>query len=200
MLICDTYSFGTLQLITEGKDGGKMVLKGKFGEAEVFNRNNRRYARPTLEREINNLQPQINERRLVGELDHPTKPIVSYQNASHLITELYMEGNEVMGTMELLNTPMGLIAQQLVRDGVKIGVSSRALGTLKPISEGKSEVGDDLKMVCWDIVADPSCVGAMPTLLENVQNDILSPYITQYSQLEKERIYIMALREAINKK
>lgn len=197
MLIRDTYSFGELQLINESADG-KMVMRGLFGEAEVVNRNKRVYSRKTLANEVERLQTVINERRFLGELDHPPTPIVNLANASHLITELYMEGDKVMGTMEILNTPAGKIAQDLVRDGVKIGVSSRATGSLRPISEGKMAVGDDLSIKCWDIVADPSCIGANPVLNEGLT--IMESYQEDFEKYRNEQIYIQALKDALNKK
>jgi len=199
MLLIDTYSLNGLTVLKESKSNGKTVLRGKFGEAEKVNRNRRKYSLADVKREVAALQESIRARTLVGELDHPTTATVSYKNASHLITELYMEGNNIMGEMEILTTPMGLIAEALIRDGVKIGVSSRALGTVTSLQEGTLQVGSDLKYICWDIVADPSCVGANPMLVENVTNNLIDEYRLKLPELRKERVYIQALKESFIK-
>lgn len=197
MLITDVCSFGSLSVLEESSKSGNMVLTGLLAEAEVFNRNNRKYSRDILEREVGRLQNLIQERKFVGELDHPSSPTVNLKNAACLITELCMEGNKVIGNVELLNTPAGKVAQDLVRDGVRIGMSSRATGSLIPIEEGKFRVGENLTIMCWDIVADPSCVGANPTLMEGACILESVEYGTKYNKYREEQVYIQFLREAL---
>lgn len=174
-----------------------MVLTGLLAEAEVFNRNNRRYPYGVLSKEVNRLQESIKGRKLIGELDHPSSPTVNLKNAACVITELYMDGNKVLGNVELLNTPAGKVAQDLVNDGIVFGMSSRATGTLIPLAEGMTEVGDNLMVVCWDIVADPSCVGANPTLSESKCILESVEYGERFIKYREEQVYIHFLREAL---
>ncbi len=164
-LIIDFYQLGSVHVLSESKDDGTMKIRGVYGKAEEFNNNNRRYPKTILEREINKLLPLVNESRLLGELDHPETATVKLTNAAHLVTKLYWQGNTLFGESKLLNTPAGKVAQQLLKDGVKLGVSSRGLGSLTECREfpGKLEVNEDYKMVTFDLVADPSTKGAFPS-------------------------------------
>jgi hypothetical protein len=127
--------------------------------ADAVNQNGRIYPRSILEREVENYQKFIRERRALGELDHPTASVVNLQNASHLVTEVRWEGDAVLGVIELLSTPMGKIAQSLVEDGVKLGISSRGVGSTKPHGE-YDMVDDDFMLLCFDLVSEPSTSGA----------------------------------------
>lgn len=138
---------------------GKIILKGVLQRADVKNQNNRIYPRSILERELKNYQVLINERRALGELDHPNESVVELKNVSHLVTRLWWEGNDVLGEVELLNTPMGKIAQSLVESGVKLGISSRAVGSVNE-QNGVSTVQNDLTFCAFDLVGDPSTKGA----------------------------------------
>lgn len=141
------------------KNGGKIVLKGTLQHAEVVNQNGRIYPRVILEREFRNYQKFIRERRALGECDHPDSSTVSLQSVSHLITEARMEGDVVKGSVELLDTPMGKLAQTLVESGVTLGISSRGVGSTK--KEGDHVVvQDDFQLIALDLVSDPSCPGA----------------------------------------
>ena len=126
MLLVESNCFllDATNIISENRSKGQMVLRGVFQRADEVNANQRIYRKPILEREVEKLQPLVNENRLLGELDHPESEIVSLSNASHMITGLSWQGNDVIGECTLLNTPKGLTAQTLVRDGVKIGVRS----------------------------------------------------------------------------
>jgi hypothetical protein len=115
---------------------------------------------------MKNYEVLIKERRSLGQLDHPEVSLVELSDVSHLITEIHWQGNEIYGTLELLNTPKGKIAQELISSGVKVGISSRAVGSLKESSEG-SIVQDDCTWICWDLVSDSSCQGAYMTLKES---------------------------------
>jgi len=166
--IQDVFIIQNLKILNEGKSG-PLKVRGIFQRADEANSNLRIYPQKVLESAVKSLNEAIKERRLVGELDHPTYDMVKLSNASHLITNLWMEGKEVIGEAEILPTPAGKVVQGLIEGGVKIGISSRGMGTL---SEGKSNfktVNEDFKLVTFDIVADPSTRGAYPALAESKQ-------------------------------
>ena len=146
------------------KNGG-MILTGKLQEAEVQNGNGRVYPRKILEREMKNYMMLIKESRALGELDHPDDSVINLKNASHMVTDAWWDGNNVMGKVKVLNTPSGKILQQLVNDGVKLGISSRALGSVNE-SDGKTMVQEDLQLICFDFVSEPSTPNAYMALQE----------------------------------
>jgi len=202
-LLRDVYSFGQLQVLSESTANSPMRVRGLFQEAETVNGNKRRYPTKLLEREIKKLGSVLSERRLVGELDHPSDEVVHLTNASHLITGLQMEGNKVIGEAEILNTPSGKVLQELLKAGVKIGISSRAVGGLTFNNDDECyEVNDNLRMITWDMVSDPSCQGAFPGLMENKQslNEHTSKAIEEVKNLTAERIYIKRLEQSLRKK
>jgi len=167
MLLQDVRLLDKLQVISENTGSGKcMKVRGIFQRADEANSNGRIYPKKVLENAINNLIEAVQERRCVGELDHPTYDMVKLSNASHIITKLWFEGNEVYGEAEILSTPAGKVVESLIKDGIRIGVSSRGMGTL---SEGKGHkiVNEDFKLLTFDIVADPSTRGAFPSLAES---------------------------------
>lgn len=168
-LLEDVFIIENLQVLNEGRGNGPMKIRGCFQRADEANNNKRIYRRPLLEREINKLADAMSERRLLGELDHPQHDSVKLSNVSHLITALSMKGNEVIGEAEILNTPSGKVAQALIEGGVKIGVSSRGMGTVTEELDGKRYVNEDFKLITWDIVADPSTRGAYPGLTESTE-------------------------------
>jgi len=140
-------------------NNGKIVLRGIMQRADAVNQNGRIYPRAILEREVENYQKFVRERRALGELDHPTASVVNLQNASHIVTEIRWEGDAVVGSIELLSTPMGKIAQSLVQDGVKLGISSRGVGSTS--QQGDYDmVEDDFMLLCFDLVSEPSTSGA----------------------------------------
>lgn len=140
-------------------NGGKIVLRGIMQRADAVNQNGRIYPRSVLEREVENYQKFVRERRALGELDHPTASVVNLQNASHIVTDIHWEGDAVVGSIELLSTPMGKIAQALVEDGVKLGISSRGVGSTR--QQGDYDmVEDDFMLLCFDLVSEPSTSGA----------------------------------------
>jgi len=202
-LLRDVFSFGELQILSEGKAGGPMRVRGLFQEAHKKNGNKRIYERNLLEREIGKLQPVLAERRLIGELDHPKDEVVHLTNASHVITGLHMEGNKVIGEAELLNTPAGKVLQELVKAGVKIGISSRAVGGLTYDADKDAYVvNENLRLITWDMVSDPSCQGAFPGLMENQQvlSETTEKAAEEVNHLKAERTYIRALQNYLNKK
>ena len=146
------------------KNGG-MILTGKLQEAEVQNGNGRVYPKKILEREMKNYAMLIKESRALGELDHPDDSVINLKNASHMVTDAWWDGNNVMGKVKVLNTPSGKILQQLVNDGVKLGISSRALGSVNE-SDGRTMVQEDLQLICFDFVSEPSTPNAYMALQE----------------------------------
>jgi hypothetical protein len=144
---------------TREQNGGKIVLKGVMQRADAVNQNGRIYPRFVLEREMENYQKFINERRALGELDHPSASVINLQNVSHLVTEARWDGDTVVGSIELLDTPMGKIAQSLIESGVKLGISSRGVGSTS--KQGDYDlVEDDFMLLCYDLVSEPSTSGA----------------------------------------
>ena len=141
------------------KNAGKIVMKGILQKADTLNQNGRIYPTYVLEREIRNYQKFIVENRALGELDHPDSSVVNLKNASHIVREAYLEKGVVYGTVELLDTPSGKILQSLVESGVKLGISSRGVGSTK--KQGDYQVvQDDFQLICWDYVSEPSTPGA----------------------------------------
>lgn len=148
-------------MVNESKlqNAGKIILKGILQKADTLNQNGRIYPHPILEREVRNYQKFIKENRALGELDHPDTSVVELKNVSHIIREAWLDGNVVYGSVELLNTPSGKILQSLVESGVKLGISSRGVGSTR--KQGDSQiVQDDFQLICWDFVSEPSTPGA----------------------------------------
>ena len=149
-------------VITEGKNGKRNTfIEGVFLQAEICNRNGRMYPMRTMEREVQKYNENfVKTGRALGELGHPDGPTINLDRASHLITSLQREGNNFVGKARLLETPMGKIAKQLLDEGVKLGVSSRGLGSIKE-ENGVKIVGEDFMLAtAADIVADPSAPDA----------------------------------------
>jgi hypothetical protein len=151
----------TPEAIKESREkfGGKILMKGILQKADTLNQNGRIYPQHILEREIRNYQKFIIENRAVGECDHPDESVVSLKNVSHIIREAYLEKGTVFGTVELLDTPSGKILQSLVESGVKLGISSRGVGTTRKQGD-YVVVQDDFQLICWDFVSEPSTPGA----------------------------------------
>jgi len=151
-----------IKFLTEKKeDGSKSVyIEGIFMQAEKPNRNGRIYGRGIMEREVQKYQELINEKRSLGELGHPPNPSINLNQVSHIITGLKFEGNDIYGKAKILDTPMGKIAKNFIEEGVRLGVSSRGLGSVKLNKEGVNEVQDDFHLATVDIVADPSAPDA----------------------------------------
>ena len=148
--------------ITEGKNGKKShFIEGVFLQGEIKNRNGRMYPISTLQREaVNYNKKYIEKGRALGELGHPDGPTINLDRVSHLITSLKQEGNNYVGKARLLDTPMGNIAKNLIDEGVKLGVSSRGLGTIRERDGVKVVMDDFMLATAADIVADPSAPDA----------------------------------------
>lgn len=138
---------------------GEMFLTGVMQRAEARNGNGRRYPRTVLEREVENYKKLVRDRRAVGELDHPDSDVVNLKNASHLVTDVWWDGDEVKGKVQILKTPSGQILRNLIDGGVKLGISSRGLGSVANAG-GDTIVQDDFQLICFDFVSEPSTTGA----------------------------------------
>ena len=193
-LLQDVFIVENLQVLTEGKSNDTMKIKGVFGRCNEKNNNGRIYPTNVLEGQLQKVQPLISERRLCGELDHPQNDTVKLSNASHLITKLEMKGNELIGEAEILKTPAGLTAKALVEGGVKIGISSRGMGTLSEDAKGNKIVNEDFRLVTFDLVADPSTRGAFPGLSESTQSQFARE---SQSKLEKESNFVSMLQSKL---
>lgn len=148
--------------LSEESNNGKkeLFIEGIFMQAEQRNRNGRIYPKAIMEREVNKyINDSVIPRTALGELNHPPRPSIDPERASHLITELRLEGNDVIGKAKVLSTPVGMIVRNLLEDGVKLGVSSRGLGSLKEGTQryrGSKVVQNDYRLVTVDVVSDPS--------------------------------------------
>ena len=151
---------------------GTVFLSGIMQRVDEQNGNGRVYPKKVLMPEVKNYMKVVKENRACGELDHPEDAVVNLKNASHMVTDLWWESNDLLGKIKVLSTPAGKILESLVNDGVKLGISSRALGSVHE-QAGKTIVEDDLQLICFDIVSEPSTQGAFMQLSES---KIKQPY------------------------
>lgn len=179
----------TPQQINESiKDNnGKLIVSGIMQRASSsddknFNQNGRSYPLSILKKESDQYKKTfITERRALGELDHPESQVVNLANVSHNITDLWWQGNDLMGKLEILSTPSGNIAKELLKAGIRLGISSRGMGSVKELGEGKVEVQDDFEIVCWDLVSNPSTQGAF--MSTSLNEGIQKPNGGKYSKV-----------------
>lgn len=155
------------------KTGG-LMLTGIMQKCDQENGNGRVYSRRILEREIDNYQKIIEDRRALGELDHPDDSVVNLKNVSHMVTKMWWNNNDVMGKVRVLETPSGNILKSLVKSGVKLGISSRGLGSTRK-ENGRTIVEDDFQLICFDFVQEPSTPGAF-MMNEGKRRDINAIY------------------------
>ena len=149
------------------ENNGKLIVKGVLQRAESKNQNGRVYPREVLLKEVSKyLGEQVTERRALGELDHPESSVVNLNNASHNIIEMHWDGDDLLGTVEVLGTPSGNILKELFKAGIKLGISSRGLGSVETIKEDDQgeedtvEVQPDFELIAFDFVSNPSTQGA----------------------------------------
>jgi len=156
----------TPQQINESisKNNGRLIVKGVLQRADAKNQNGRIYPRDTLVREAKKYaEVQVAERRALGELDHPDSSVVNLNNVSHNVLEMHWKGDNLEGTVEVLGTPAGNILKELFKSGIKLGISSRGLGSVKEIHEDGGdtvEVQPDFELIAFDFVSNPSTHGA----------------------------------------
>jgi hypothetical protein len=160
------FEIGPEQINESMKDnGGKLIVKGVLQRAEAKNQNGRVYPREILEREAKKYTKEfIGQRRAMGELDHPESSVVNLQNVSHNVREMHFEGDNLLGTVEVLGTPSGNILKELFKAGIKLGISSRGMGSVETVNEDNGdqsqEVQDDFELIAFDFVSNPSTHGA----------------------------------------
>ena len=162
------------------ENDGKLIVRGVLQRAEAKNQNGRVYPKDILHREAKKYAKEfIKERRAMGELDHPESSVVNLQNVSHNIREMHWEGDNLLGEVEVLGTPSGNILKELFKSGIKLGISSRGMGSVETVSEGgeqSQEVQPDFELIAFDFVSNPSTHGAfMYPMQESVNNDIEIP-------------------------
>ena len=143
-----------------------VVLAGILQKSDTKNQNGRLYTRNVLEREVKSYSQMVSENRALGTLDHEDSAQISLEKVSHKVRKIWWEGNNVLGELEILNTPKGKIAQDLLAGGVQIGISSRGCGEVEKNNEGLDVVGEDFVLISFDLVAEPSTPGAWLNLKE----------------------------------
>jgi hypothetical protein len=164
-------------LLTEAHDVSKplMLRNVLLQRAETKNQNGRVYPKDILMREAASYKNNfVTQRRALGELDHPESPVVNLKNVCCNVTGLWFEGDDVRGDMEILSTPSGNIVRELIKNNIRLGVSSRGMGSVKPMSENTVEVQEDFSLICFDIVSNPSTQGAF--INESTDSKIITPY------------------------
>ena len=154
---------------------GKLIVKGVLQRAEAKNQNGRVYPMDLLQREAKKYTSNfIREKRALGELDHPDSSVVNLNNVSHNVLEMHWDGNDLLGTIEVLTTPSGNILRELFKSGIRLGISSRGMGSVEPMKEDKDaqEVQNDFELIAFDFVSNPSTHGAfMNPVNESVNRD-----------------------------
>jgi hypothetical protein len=157
------------------KESGNLLVEGILATAEVKNGNGRYYSKTLWDREMDKYNELIEQRRSMGELDHPESTVINLKNVSHLIAEYRWDGDNVMGKIEILPTPSGNILKELIKSGVTVGVSSRGMGSLEE-KQGVMEVQDDFELLCWDFVSTPSNPGSYMHSLNEGKNVVTYDY------------------------
>ena len=192
-LIVDYIPFDvTPQQINESmkENNGKLIVKGVLQRADAKNQNGRVYPKEILTREAKNYaQNFIKQSRALGELDHPDSSVVNLQNVSHNVTEMHFEGDSLLGTVEILTTPSGNILRELFKNGIKLGISSRGLGSVEAVNEDNGnpvmKVGKDFELIAFDFVSNPSTHGAfMHPLKEGVEKQTQGRTCGSYCKAE----------------
>lgn len=186
MLLVDCVGYTMLSLNETTKTGtnGALKFRGKFQEANAVNKNRRMYPEGVLKANVERLMEAITHRGLVGELDHPTDSIIHFENASHLVTKLWWEGQDLMGEGEVLGTPSGKLLKSLIEAGVRVGISSRGVGNGQTNDNGVLVIGESYKLITFDAVADPSTFAAFQQRV--VGNESVIPTINHIPSTKNE--------------
>ena len=175
LIDCCTDSGFEFELCEATNSRGLVAFRGKFQEAEAVNKNKRMYPYAVLDENIGRLKEAVSDRRLVGELDHPTDSIIHFADASHVVTKLWWDGQVLMGEGEILNTPNGKVLKALIDDGVKVGISSRGVGNGKVNEDGILVIGESYKLITFDAVADPSTFAAFQEKVAKSKKENVDP-------------------------
>ena len=175
--------------LTEGEkrmvnEQGAVFLTGIIQAADQKNGNGRLYPKMLLETEVENYRKIIDENRALGELDHPDDSVVNLRNVSHIVTDCWWEGNQVMGKLKALDTPSGNILKSLAQSGISLGISSRGMGSVHE-ANGNTIVEDDFQLICFDIVSEPSTTNAYLNLSENRQREIQDEIWTKADRINR---------------
>jgi hypothetical protein len=201
-LLVDCFNFEiSREMITEAATkGGPFIVTGVLQRANAKNQNGRIYPRGILEKESSRyLENFVKERRALGELDHPESSVVNLQNVSHNIIEMYWNGDDLIGKVEVLTTPSGNILKELFKSGIKLGISSRGMGSVKKsVRESADEVQDDFELIAFDFVSNPSTRGAFlfPDGQSTLQESLVKNPIT--NKWEKTETIIRDLLSHLN--
>jgi len=165
---------GCQDFLTESEkkqvSSGSLIFPAKLQEADAVNGNGRIYPHKVLMREVKNYMKLVSEGRALGECDHPDESVINLRNASHMVNRLWWDGKNLLGTIKVLSTPSGNILRGLYESGVKFGFSSRALGSLQE-DKGSQIVQEDLQLICFDAVSEPSAPGAY-IMRENIERSL----------------------------
>ena len=185
ILLTETHLFiSNPVFLTEGKTSkrGLPLVEGILATAEIKNGNGRYYSRELWEREINKYLPMVKENRAMGELDHPDSSVINLKNVSHNISDMWWDGDNVMGKIEILPTPSGNILKALIENGITVGVSSRGMGSLKQMGE-VMEVQEDFELLAWDFVSTPSNPGSWMRPIKESINEGQTSNSNKYSKV-----------------
>ena len=179
------------------RNNGRLVVHGVLQRAEAKNQNGRVYPREILERESQKYgQEFVKQKRALGELDHPDSSVVNLQNVSHNVKEMHWEGDNLLGTVEVVGTPAGNILKELFKAGIKLGISSRGMGSVETVNEGPDKgaqkVGDDFELIAFDFVSNPSTHGAF---LHPVNEGVVKENVSCDKWCKAEDIIHSILRE-----
>jgi hypothetical protein len=165
---------GCQDLLTESEkkqvSEGALIFPAKLQESDAVNGNGRIYPHDVLTREVKNYMKLVSEGRAIGECDHPDESVINLKNASHMVSRLWWDGKSLLGSIKVLNTPAGSVLRGLYESGVMFGFSSRALGSLKE-DKGSQIVQEDLQLICFDAVSEPSAPGAY-IMRESIERDL----------------------------
>ena len=177
-ILIETQAFrvNPIQLTEMRAPSGNPMVEGILATAEVKNGNGRYYSKDLWEREIDKYREIVKENRATGELDHPESSIINLKNVSHIIRDMWWNGDNVIGKIEILPTATGNILRALIENNVQVGVSSRGMGSLSQNREGVLEVQDDFELLCWDFVSTPSNPGSYMHTINEGKENLLNPY------------------------
>jgi hypothetical protein len=170
----------------KGNPSRNLIVQGVVQRADAKNQNGRVYPKETLEREVEKyVAGPIAENRALGELDHPDSSIINLKNVCHNIKRLWWDGDDLMGEIEVLPTPSGNILKELFINNITVGISSRGMGSVKPLGENTVEVQDDFELLCWDFVSTPSTQGAFMRPVGLNENYTPATKYSKYSSVNK---------------
>ena len=188
-LIVDYITFDvTPKMISESmeQNNGRLLVKGVLQRADAKNQNGRIYPKEVLMREATKYSDiNIKERRALGELDHPDSSIVNLNNVSHNIVEMHWDNDDLVGTVEVLSTPSGNILKELFKSGIKLGISSRGLGSVRQLGEGAVEVQDDFELIAFDFVSNPSTQGAFLHPTKSINESVNRVIENKYDKINR---------------